>query len=312
MEYFKLSNGVLIPAIGFGTGWLNLGYKNPKYLLKRHLIELVQKAKGEYSSEKNYTVDYELNKLRNFKKSLIDSLDIGYELYDTAYSYNNCDIMGAVLDKDEIRSKLFIISKCANSAQRNNTVREEFEQTLKALKTSYIDLYLIHWPQTNTYIDTWKTLEELYHSGKVRAIGVSNFHVHHLESIVNKCEVLPMVNEIECHPLLQQDVIRDYCQERGIRLVAHTATGKMRSGIRDSVLKDIAESHHKTIAQVILRWHYQVGDISIVNSLNAEHMKENLDCFGFVLSDEEMTHIGKMDCGFRIWPNPDTCDFTKL
>ncbi len=204
------------------------------------------------------------------------------------------------------------MSKVTNMAQRAGKVREEFEKGLKELGVSYIDLYLIHWPQPGCYIETWKVLEELYKEGKVKAIGISNFNIHHIEDIKIGCEIMPMVNEVECHPLLQQKELREYCKKNGIVLAAHTSTGKMRSNIRDTILKDIASNQGKSIAQVILRWHYQLGDISICNTLNKEHMKENLDIFDFELSEPEMESIAKMDANFRIWPDPETADFNHL
>lgn len=312
MKYFVLSNGVSIPAVGMGTGWLNTAYRSRRYLIKRRLKELIQRIKGEYSNENTYTVSYELNKIRNFKQSVLDAKQLGFELYDTAYSYNNCETMGSALGFPDKRENTFIISKCSNRNQRMNTVSEELEKTLKAFHTDYIDLYLIHWPQTDKYVDTWKQFEEFYAAGKVKAIGVSNFHIHHLEEIRSKCSIMPMVDELECHPLLQQWELRQYCKENNIQLIAHTSTGKMRSNIRESVLKDIALAHDKSIAQIILRWHYQLGDVSICNTLNPQHMRENQDIFDFVLSNNEMEMISQMDCGTRIWPDPDNCDFTKL
>ena len=311
MQYYTLVNGTAIPVIGMGTGTLNIGYRNPKYFAKRVLTETRQKIKGEYSEENNYTASYELRKLKNFKKSIEQSSSLGYSLYDTAYSYNNCDTMGSVFSKYN-KEDLFIISKCSNLAQRNGTVRKEFENTLRDLQTDCVDLYLIHWPQTGTFIDTWKVMEEFYETGKARAIGVSNFHVHHIEEIRNKCHIMPMADEVECHPLLQQKELREYCKNNSIQFIAHTSTGKMRSNIVNTILKDIADSHGKTIAQVILRWHYQLGDVSICNTLDSSHMIENLNIFDFDLSDEEMENIEKMDANFRIWPNPDNCDFGKL
>lgn len=295
-----------------GTGWMNTRYYYPHYFIKRVLQELKQRIIGKYSKENNYTVSYELNKLMNFKSSIITSRQIGYELYDTAFSYNNCNLMGQGLNFPKGRKDVYIISKCSNKDQRNNSVLEEFENTLRNMDTDYIDLYLIHWPQTGTFIDTWKVLEKLYKEGKVKAIGVSNFHIHHLEEIKKNCEIMPMVNELECHPLLQQKEIREYCKKNDIQIIAHTPTGKMRSNITNSILKDIADVHSKTITQVILRWHYQLGDVSICNTLNPGHMQENLNIFDFVLTDKEMKAIENMDCNFRIWPNPDTADFTKL
>lgn len=311
MEYFKINENEKLPVIAMGTGALNLSYKKPLYFCKRVLKEFFVKIKGQYSKEKNYTVHYELRKLLNFKKSIKISLKVGYELYDTSNAYGNCKMMGKVLKKHN-RDEFFIISKCSNTAQRNGTVREEFERGLKELGLDYIDLYLIHWPQPGCYIETWKILEQLFKEGKVKTIGVSNFNIHHIEDLKKNCEIMPMVNEVECHPLLQQNELRNYCKENNIVLAAHTPTGKMRSNITNTVLKDIALEHNKTIAQVILRWHYQLGDISVCNTLNKEHMEENLDIFDFELTSGELIQIKELDCNFRIWPDPETADFNKL
>ena len=121
-----------------------------------------------------------------------------------------------------------------------------------------------------------------------------------------------MINEFECHPLLQQSELRSYCRKHGIQVIAHTPTGKMRSGVTEGVLEEISEKYNKSIAQVILRWHYQLGNISVPNTLNIQHAKENINIFDFSLSALDMEKIEDMDCGHRIWPDPDNCDFTKL
>lgn len=312
MQYFRLDNGLLIPAIGMGTGWMNKAYRHPRYLLKRVLMEIRDRVTGDYSKEKNYNASYELRKILKFSNSIRKDARIGYELFDTAYSYNNCSKLSKALHLDKNRDDYFIIAKCSNANQRNGTVLDEFNRTCKELRTDYVDLYLIHWPQTGCYKDTWKLLEELYLSGKVRAIGVSNFSINQLKEILADCRVKPMVNEVECHPMLQQRDVREFCKQMGIQLIAHTPTGKMRKLIKDSCLSNIAAKHKKTITQVILRWHYQLGDISIPNSLNSRHAKENLDILDFSLDAFEMDAIAKLDCGNRIWPDPENCDFTKL
>ena len=312
MEGFPLTNGVVVPAVGMGTGSMNLRYRNPVYLGKRVAREAVRRVRGEYDKESNYTVAYELRKLSRFRASIATSRKLGYSLYDTAYNYGNCAMMGAELWRAGSREDAFLISKCSNRAQRQGTVREEFERTLADLRTDYVDLYLIHWPQTGTFVDAWKVLEDLYRLGRARAIGVSNFHAHHIDELLSSCEIAPMVDEVECHPLLQQRELREYLRRKGIRLIAHTSTGKMRSGIKQSILGDVALVHGKSIAQVALRWHYQLGDVCICNSLDARHMRDNLDIFDFELSDVEMDAIATMDSGARIWPDPDNCDFMKL
>lgn len=312
MKYFELSNGLSIPAIGMGTGWMNTSYKHPKFLVKKVSKEIFERLTGKFSKENKYNASYDLRKILRFSSSIKNDAALGYTMFDTAYSYNNCKKMGAALKLSSNREKYFIISKCSNYNQRNDTVLEEFENTLHDFNTDYIDLYLIHWPQTGCYKKTWKVLEDLYLQGRVKAIGVSNFSINQLKEILNDCRIRPMVNEIECHPMLQQKELRRFCKDNGIQLIAHTPTGKMRTLIKESCIKEIANKYSKSITQVILRWHYQLGDVSIPNSLNPEHAKENLDIFNFELSDLEMEAIEKIDCDNRIWPDPENCDFTKL
>lgn len=311
-EHFVLSNQLHIPAIGMGTGWMNTAYKNPKFLVKKVGKEIVERITGRYSKENNYNASYDLRKIVKFSSSVKTSAKLGYEMFDTAFSYNNCKQMGKALRLDKNRNRYFIISKCSNYHQRNNTVLEEFESTLRDLETDYIDLYLIHWPQTGCYKNTWKILENLYEQGKVKSIGVSNFSINQLKDLMSECKIKPMVNEIECHPMLQQKELREFCKQHGIQLIAHTPTGKMRNFIKDSCLSDISKKYNKSITQVILRWHYQLGDVSIPNSLNPEHAKENLAIFDFELNDKDMENISLIDCNNRIWPDPENCDFTKL
>lgn len=312
MEHFKLVNCISIPVIGMGTGWMNASYRHPKFLVKKVLIEVKERLSGTFSKEKNYNASYELRKILKFENSIKKDAQIGYKLFDTAYSYNNCKKMSRALRLSSNRNNYFLISKCSNYNQRNRTVLEEFDATLKDFNTNYIDLYLIHWPQTGCFINTWSILESLYSEGKVKAIGVSNFSINQLKELMGNCKIKPMVNEVECHPMLQQKELREFCKENGIQLIAHTPTGKMRKYIKESCLNDLAAKYNKTITQVILRWHYQLGDISIPNSLNPEHAKENLDIFDFELSCEDMKSIEKIDCNGRIWPDPENCDFTKL
>ena len=159
MNYIELRNGYSIPAVGMGTGWMNTGYKNPKYLAKRIFEELNMRIKGIYSKEQNYTVSYELRKLIKFKRCISQVAKVGYTLFDVANNYNNLALVSQGIDLKNNRDKYIIISKCSNTSQRNGTVREEFEKALKELDTDYLDVFLIHWPQTNEYLKTWHVLE---------------------------------------------------------------------------------------------------------------------------------------------------------
>lgn len=312
METFELNNGLAIPAVGMGTGFMNKAYNNPKFFVKKVLEEFRERVNGTFSKEKNYNPSYEIRKKVKFSKSIRNDVEIGYELFDTAFSYNNCAQMSRALNLKKKRDQFFIISKCSNYHQRNKTILDEFYATLQELGTDYIDLYLIHWPQTGCFVNTWKVLEDLYLCGKVKSIGVSNFSINNLKELMETCRIVPMVNEVECHPMLQQRRLRDFCNNNNIKLIAHTPVGKMRSAIGQSCLSDIAKKYGKSITQVILRWHYQLGDVSIPNTLDYKHAKENIDIFDFQLTGDEMDEISKIDCDYRIWPNPENCNFNEL
>lgn len=312
---FTLVNGIEIPVIGFGTGIANGISRRPLVVAKSYPKELIKNILiPGFKEENKYSVIKDLKKDRTLRTVAKVAYDNGCRLFDTARAYQFSEsYLGESLHGGN-REELFLITKATNYAQREKKIKEELEASLKNLKTDYVDLYLLHWPQTDTYIEAWKVMEEIYASGKARAIGICNAHVHHLETIKQSgATVLPMVNELECHPLLQQWEIRQYCRENNIQLIAHTPTGKMRDKIRNSpILQEIALNHRVEIAQVILEWHYQLGDVSIPNTTNVKHIKQNLDIGGFCLSEEEMDKIRTMDSGLRIWPNPDNCDFTKL
>lgn len=321
MDYrysFELSNKVRIPAIGFGTGICKGLSKQPIVVIKRFIKEKVKNVlvKG-YKESNRYTVKADLRKDRSLRKIARVAAENGCVLFDTARAYQfSEEYLGESLfgnNSDLKREEFFIITKATNLSQRNDTVRQEFEMSLKNLRTEYVDLYLLHWPQTNTYIQQWKVMEDIYRSGRAKAIGICNCNIHHLEELKKTAKIMPMVNELECHPMLQQKEVREYCQANNIQIIAHTPTGKMCKELKDqSVLPKIAGNHNVSVSQVILRWHYQLGDVSIPNTTSAAHIIENLDIFGFSLSDEEMNKIATLDCDIRIWPDPDNCDFTKL
>ena len=317
-NYFVLRNGNAIPVIGFGTGIAKGISSQPMVIVKRFIKESIKNILDpDFKKNNKYTLAMDLKKDRSLKSISCIAVDAGCQLIDTAraYVYSESYIGQSLFGKDSKfkREDIFIITKATNYAQRNGTILEEFELSLNNLKTDYVDLFLLHWPQTGTYIDSWKVLEEIYESGRAKAIGICNCHVHHLEELKKYAKIMPMVNELECHPLLQQWEVREYCKKEGIQIIAHTPTGKMAKQIVESKeMQKIAAKYGVSISQVILRWHYQLGDISIPNTTSEKHLKENLDIFRFSLTDEEMDEIRKLDCNYRVWPNPDNCDFTRL
>ena len=317
-KYFELNNGVYIPAIGFGTGIAKGVSHQPKTILKRFVKETAKNILVPgFRKGNKYKLSTDLKKDRSLKKVSKIAAEYGCELFDTAraYQYSESYLKEALFEGKNAynREDLFIITKTTNWAQRNGKIMEEFETSLNNLGTDYIDLYLLHWPQTGTYLEAWKVLETIYKSGRAKAIGVCNSHIHHLEKIKEVSEIKPMVNELECHPLLQQWEIREYCKNNGIQLIAHTPTGKMKKIMtHSSVMNQIASKYGVGVSQVVLRWHYQLGDVSIPNTTNPKHAIQNLKIWDFELSDEDMMQIKQLDCGERIWPDPDNCDFKLL
>ncbi|MBR7554886.1 aldo/keto reductase [Allobacillus sp. GCM10007491] len=234
------------------------------------------------------------------------ALNNGYRHIDTATIYDNEKGVGQAVKESGIpREEIFITSKVWNDDQGYESTLKAFEETLEKLDTNYLDLYLIHWPVSGKYKDTYRALEKLYEEGKVRAIGVSNFHVHHLEDLMNDCTITPMVDQVEFHPHLTQNDLRKFCQDNNIQFEAWSPLKKGRL-FEDPTLMEIAETHGKTVAQVMLRWDIQHGVVTIPKSIREKRIIENADIFDFALSEEEMKRIDEMNKDERTGSNPDT------
>jgi len=238
------------------------------------------------------------------------ALEIGYRHIDTAAFYQNEEGVGrAVKESGVPREELFITTKVWNSDQGYDTTLKAFEESLKKLDLAYIDLYLVHWPVKGKYKETYKALEKLYKDGLVRAIGVSNFQIHHLQDLMETCEIKPMVNQVEYHPRLTQKALHAFCKENGIQLEAWSPL--MRGGelLNEPVLVEIGKKYGKTPAQVILRWDLQNDVVTIPKSVTPQRIKENADIFDFELTAEEMEAIDSLNQEKRIGPDPDNFDF---
>ncbi|MBO3793653.1 glyoxal/methylglyoxal reductase [Bacillus subtilis] len=229
----------------------------------------------------------------------------GYRSIDTAAIYKNEEGVGIGIKESGVaREELFITSKVWNEDQGYETTLAAFGKSLERLQLDYLDLYLIHWPGKDKYKDTWRALEKLYKDGKIRAIGVSNFQVHHLEELLKDAEIKPMVNQVEFHPRLTQKELRDYCKAQGIQLEAWSPL--MQGQLLDNeVLTQIAEKHNKSVAQVILRWDLQHEVVTIPKSIKEHRIIENADIFDFELSQEDMDKIDALNKDERVGPNPD-------
>ncbi|MGM0885649.1 MAG: aldo/keto reductase [Bacillota bacterium] len=237
----------------------------------------------------------------------------GYRSIDTAAIYENEEGVGqgireGLKEAGISREDLFVTSKVWNADLGYESAIAAYEKSLKKLGLEYLDLYLIHWPVEGKYKEAWRALETLYKEGKVKAIGVSNFQIHHLRDLMEDAEVKPMVNQVECHPRLTQKEVQAFCKEQGIQLEAWSPL--MQGELLDNdVLQAIATKHGKSVAQVILRWDLQNGIVTIPKSTKEHRIVENSTVFDFELSAEEMNQIDGLNQNHRVGPDPDNFDF---
>lgn len=236
------------------------------------------------------------------------ALQAGYKMIDTAAAYKNEESVAEGIARSGIRREdVFITTKLSRTAQREGRELEAFEASLKKLATDYIDLYLIHWPiEDKKYVHAWKLLEELYREGRIRAIGVSNFHVQHLDALAAAAGITPAVNQIELHPLLSQAPLRALCRQRGIAVQAWSPLGGAGNGLLQSpALIALGRKYHKSPAQIILRWNIQSDVITFPKSVHPSRILENADVFDFALTPEDMAVIDAMNENQRTGPDPD-------
>jgi 2,5-diketo-D-gluconate reductase A len=243
------------------------------------------------------------------KRVTLDALEVGYRHIDTAEMYRNEAQVGQAVRESSIdRSNIFVTSKLNNPFHRPDQVRSAFQGTLDALDIGYVDLFLIHWPLPKSdvdYLDTWKAMEGLLDGGLVRAVGVSNFQVAHLQRLIDGASVVPAVNQIELHPYLTQNELRDFDRAHGIATEAWSpiARGKV---LDDPVITALAGAIGRTPAQVVLRWQLQRGEIIFPKSTSRSRIEENFALFDFELSDEQVAAVTALNRDERIGPNPDS------
>ncbi|NLU71414.1 aldo/keto reductase [Streptomyces sp. HNM0575] len=263
-----LNNGVRIPQLGFGT----------------------------------YQVASEAT-----KDATLTALEIGYRHIDTAQMYGNEKQVGqAVRESGIARGDVFVTSKLNNGLHAYDDAMRAFDRTLRDMGLDYLDLFLIHWPMSadGTFVEAWKALSDIYRSGRVKAIGVSNFQPHHLRRLFEESAIVPAVNQIEVHPYLAQEHVRAYGARHGIATQAWSpiARGKI---LDDPEIARIAERLGRSTAQVALRWHVQRGDIIFPKSATRTRLEENFDLFSFELTAEDIEMIATLDRDERTGPHPD-------
>jgi len=235
------------------------------------------------------------------------ALESGYRSFDTAAIYGNEASLGHALRMSGIaRSELFVTTKLWNDRQGEKSALKAFDESLKRLGLDYVDLYLIHWPHpaANKYVETWAALEALHRDGRARAIGVSNFHTPHLERVLAKATIVPAVNQIELHPGLQQADLRAFDAAHAIATESWSPLA--RGDLGHPTLAEIAAKYRKTAAQIVLRWHVELGLIVIPRSRNPARIRENAAIFDFALGTEDKAAIAALERYQRVGPNPDT------
>lgn len=240
------------------------------------------------------------------------ALEAGYRHIDTAAVYGNERGVGqGIRDSGVPRSDIFLTTKLWNDDMRKNRVRQAFEESLEKLGTDYVDLYLIHWPVAGAFERSWRELEALYREGRVRAIGVSNFHRNHLEALMRVAKVTPAVNQIELHPLLTQKPLSAYCRGLGIEIEAYRplgGTGEYNL-VANPDISAIAEKYGRSSAQILIRWSLQNGNIVLAKSTHRERILQNAQVYDFEIAQEDMAALDALNRDFHTGSNPDTFDF---
>ncbi|MTG97106.1 aldo/keto reductase [Myroides albus] len=279
MDTYTLSNGVKIPSVGFGT-W--------------------KAAEGEQAVN-----------------AVLQALEVGYRHIDTAYFYKNEVSIGKAIQLSNVkREEIFVTTKLWNEHRGYDRTLKAFQHSLDNLQLAYIDLYLIHWPASSNQFadwkevnaDTWRALEKLYKEGKVRAIGVCNFHEHHLQALLDVAEIKPMVNQIEFHPGFMQEEVVSFCAKSGILIEAWSPIG--RGNVLDSeLLQSLALKYHVTVPQLCLRWILQKGHLPLPKSVTSHRIKENLDLYHFEIDSKDVVLIDKMSYIGGSGLHPDRVDF---
>ena len=242
-------------------------------------------------------------------EAVTTALSAGYRLIDTAQGYENEEGVGEALRRSGLpRDEIFITTKLTNSKHGTDKAMRAFEESLRKLGLDEVDLFLIHWPvpAQDLYVQTWQTLEKIHADGRARSIGVSNFTENHLSRIMRETRAVPAVNQVELHPRFPQEALRAYHAEHGIQTEAWSPIGRDHGLLEDQTIIHLAAQKEKSPAQVVLRWHMQLGNIAIPKSVTPARIRQNIDIFNFTLDEDEMRQLNRLATGDRIGPDPDT------
>ena len=237
------------------------------------------------------------------------ALQEGYRLIDTAQGYQNEEGVGAALAASDVaREDVFVTTKLANRHQGYDTTMAAFDASMAKLGLDVLDLFLIHWPQPmfDQYVDTWRAFEKLQADGRIRSIGVSNFEIEHFERLAAETGVVPAVNQVELHPQFPQAELRAYHAEHGIVTESWGPIGQGKGLLEDEHIQGVAQAKGRTPAQVVLRWHLQLGLVVIPKSVTPSRIAENIALFDFELDDDDMAAIAQVDTGVRLGADPRT------
>lgn len=252
---------------------------------------------------------YKMTNKEETLQAISTAIKAGYRAIDTASLYYNEEEVGEAIATSSVkRDELFITTKVWNSDQGYDETLRAFEVSLKKLRLDYVDLYLTHWPVADKYVDTYRAIERLYDEKLIRVPGVSNHHEHHLQKLLATANTQPMVNQIECHPLLTQEMLRDFCANHNIAVTAWSPLGRGNI-LQNATLQTISNEINKSTAQAILRWHYQNGVITIPKSVTPKRIIENANIFDFELTNEQMIQINKLNENKRFGKDPDNFQF---
>jgi len=243
--------------------------------------------------------------------AVTSALEAGYRLIDTAQGYRNEQGVGDAIARSGLsREDIFITTKLVNGQHGHDRALEAFDASMQRLGVDVLDLFLIHWPlpMFDKYVETWRALEGLLADGRVRSIGVSNFEIEHLERLAAETDITPALNQVELHPEFPQDELRAYHESHGILTEAWGPLGQNKGILEHPSVVDVAEKKGLSPAQVVLRWHIQLGNVVIPKSVSPERMRENVDVFDFELDDADMETFAALDVGRRLGPHPNEFD----